>query len=129
MHHVRIYHYITNKRIKMEVMTFKVVKEFSRTPSARVAKEGRFPGTDLRRIITPLIRQALREKKSFLIDLDGASGYGTSFLEEVFGGLIREEHFKYKELKGCLKIKSEEEPELEDEIWEYIIDASNENNN
>lgn len=110
----------------MDKIIFKVVKEFSRTPSARVAKEGRFPGTDLRSKITPFIKQALQEKNIFLIDLDGASGYGTSFLEEVFGGLIREEHFKYEELKGCLKIKSDEEPELIDEIWEYIKDASNE---
>ena len=113
----------------MDTIIFKVVKEFSRTPSARVAKEGRFPGTDLRSKITPLIRKALQDKKKFLIDLDGASGYGTSFLEEVFGGLIREEHFKYKELVSCLEIKTDEEPELEDEIWEYIKDARNEISN
>lgn len=113
----------------MDEIVFKVIKDFSRTPSARVAKEGRFPGTDLRSKITPLIRKALQEKRFFLMDLDGASGYGTSFLEEVFGGLIREEHFEYKELESCLKIKSDEEPELVEEIWEYIKDANNEKNN
>ena len=113
----------------MDKIIFKVVKEFSRTPSARIAKEGRYPGTDLRSKITPLIRLALQENNMFLIDLDGASGYGTSFLEEVFGGLIREEHFKHKELEKCLEIKSDEEPELVDEIWEYIKDAGNEKSN
>ena len=37
----------------MDKIIFKVVKEFSRTPSARIAKEGRYPGTDLRNKITP----------------------------------------------------------------------------
>lgn len=113
----------------MSDIIFNVVNEFSRTPSARVATEGKYPGTDLREKITPIIKQAIEQNKSFLIDLDGASGYGTSFLEEVFGGLIREEHFKYNDLKACLSIKSDEEPELIDEIWEYIEDANNENDN
>lgn len=113
----------------MNDIRFYVVKDFSRTPSARVAKEGKFPGTDLRDKITPLIKQAIEENRTFLIDLDGASGYGTSFLEEVFGGLIRVEHFKYSDLKTCLLIKSDEEPELIDEIWEYIEDANHESGN
>ena len=50
-------------------------------------------------------------------------------MEEVFGGLIREEHFGYDDLKTCLSIKSDEEPELIEEIWEYINDANNEKRN
>lgn len=113
----------------MENIEFSVVLEFSRTPSARVAKEGKFPGTELRGKIAPLIKEAIVKGVKFLIDLDGASGYGTSFLEEVFGGLIREEHFTFNELKRTLMIKSDEEPELIDEIWEYITDAADEKNN
>lgn len=110
----------------MNDIYFNVVKDFSRTPSARVAKEGKYPGTELRDKITPKIKAAIDKNVSFRIDLDGASGYGTSFLEEVFGGLIREEHIKLDDLKKCLKIKSDEEPELIEEIWEYIKDANNE---
>lgn len=113
----------------MSDIVFNVVKDFSRTPSARVAKEGKYPGTELRNKITPLIKQAIKLGVKFRIDLDGASGYGTSFLEEVFGGLIREEHFGYDDLKTCLSIKSDEEPELIEEIWEYINDANNEKRN
>ncbi|MFQ2188975.1 STAS-like domain-containing protein [Aeromonas jandaei] len=55
------------------------------------------------------------------IDLDGTRGYGSSFLEEGFGGLIRmgAPHSIIK----SLKIKSNEEPELEDEINGYIDEA------
>ena len=113
----------------MDDIIFNVVKEFSRTPSARTASEGKYPGTELRSKITPLIKQAIKANVKFKIDLDGASGYGTSFLEEVFGGLIREEQIKYEDLKNCLVIKSDEEPELIDEIWDDINDANNEINN
>ena len=61
----------------------------------------------------------------FLIDLDGTAGYGTSFLEEVFGGLVRIEHLSYEDLKKHLKIKSDEEEELIEECWSYIEDAEN----
>ncbi|MBH2774097.1 STAS-like domain-containing protein [Serratia marcescens] len=58
---------------------------------------------------------------SIVIDLDGTRGYGSSFLEEGFGGLIRM-GVPYSIVKS-LKIKTKEEPELEDEINEYIEDA------
>lgn len=103
---------------------FVVARDFSRTPSARIVEEGKFPGTELRDKITPLIKKALKDGVGFVIDLDGAAGYGTSFLEEVFGGLIRNENFSYKELSKVLKIKSDEEPELIEEIWEDIKEAS-----
>ena len=48
---------------------------------------------------------------------------GTSFLEEVFGGLIREEHIAYEDLRKYLDFISNEEPDLIDEIWGYIEDA------
>lgn len=112
----------------MDDIFFKVVTEFSRTPSARVAEEGKHPGEELRRSICPLIRRALENKVSLIIDLDGAAGYGTSFLEEVFGGLIRDEGFSRIQLQNVLKIISNEEPELEDEIWQDINEASDEYN-
>ena len=110
----------------MENIVFRVVTEFSRTPSARVAKEGKHPGEELRSIITPKIRKALENNVNFIIDLDEVAGYGTSFLEEVFGGLIREEGFSIDQLKNVLMIKSDEEPELIDEIWQDIMEAHDE---
>lgn len=108
----------------MENIVFKVVSEFSRTPSARIAKEGKHPGEELRNMITPKIRLALSNNVKFIIDLDEVAGYGTSFLEEVFGGLIREENFSLIQLQQVLEIKSDEEPELIDEIWQDIKDAN-----
>lgn len=56
-----------------------------------------------------------------LIDLDGTQGYGSSFLEEGFGGLIRAG--VPCDVVKSLEIKTDEEPELFDEIHEYIDDA------
>ena len=105
-------------------MIYIIADQFSRTPSARVESEGKFPGEQLREIITPLLKECISRKEKFCIDLDGTAGYGTSFLEEVFGGLVRIENIAYSDLKECLLIKSDEEEELVDECWSYIEDAN-----
>jgi len=99
---------------------FYVAKEFTTTPSARKVSEGKFSGFELREILTPLICEAIRNRQHFTVNLDGTAGYGTSFLEEVFGGLVRDEHFSKNDLKKYLIIISEEDPDLIDEIWEDI---------
>lgn len=107
----------------MSTRVFKIVDEFSITPSARTAEEGKFPGVELRNMIKPLLQEAIDNDGKLLIDLDEAAGYGTSFLEEVFGGLIRVEGFKYEDIIAHLEIKSDEEPELIEEIMQDIKDA------
>lgn len=103
-------------------MLFKISVDFSKTPSARTESEGKHPGESLRAMLVPLIRTCLETGEELTIDLDGTSGYGTSFLEEVFGGLIREEHFSFDQLQ-IIHYISEEEPDLIDEIMQDIIDA------
>lgn len=107
-------------------MIYSVALSFSRTPSARVESEGKFPGVELREIISPLIKDCISRKEVFTIDLDGTAGFGTSFLEEVFGGLIRHEGLSFEDLKLYLTIKSDEEEDLIEECWDYIKDANEE---
>lgn len=66
----------------------------------------------------PDFRQNPGEK--ILIDLDGTVGYGSSFLEEGFGGLLRM-GVPYS-IVTSLIIKSDEEPDLVEEIKDYIQD-------
>jgi len=63
----------------------------------------------------------LEKGKELTVDLDGTEGYGSSFLEESFGGLIRLGFDP--DLVFGIKIISNEEPELIDEIKGYIKDA------
>ena len=57
------------------------------------------------------------------IDLDGGYGYGSSFLEEAFGGLIRDLDEDYKQALEIIQIKSNDEPSLIEDITKYIEDA------
>lgn len=61
-------------------------------------------------------------KTPIVIDLDGTRGYGSSFLEEGFGGLLRMgvPYAIIKLFKDKRQMKSQE---LEDEIKDYIEDA------
>ena len=57
--------------------------------------------------------------------MDGVAGYGSSFLEEAFGGLVRVEGFTAEALKEKIRFVSED-PTLEKEIWDYVDDAEKE---
>jgi hypothetical protein len=103
-----------------------IKENFISTPGPRYKKEGKWSGEQLRiDLIYPNFIKAIEENKKFFIDLDGTSGYGTSFLEEVFGGLIRINKLKYSEINNLLELKSEEEPYLIEDIEEYLLDAKN----
>jgi hypothetical protein len=68
------------------MITIKVAQEFSRFPAGRFVTDGPFSGEHFR---TRFLEPHLRRKESLIVDLDGARGYGSSFLEEAFGGLVR----------------------------------------
>ncbi len=107
----------------MDSITIRVC-DFSKTPGSRYRDEGKkaHSGQEFREdILEPNFKIALANNKEILVDLDGTIGYGTSWLEEVFGGLTRV-YGKAKVLK-ILKFKSEEEDYLIDDIKQYINDA------
>jgi hypothetical protein len=108
----------------MPQITVKIATEFTRTPGSRYRSEGEFSGQSFRNsVLLPKVRQAVDKREPLLVDLDGTAGYATSFLEEAFGGLVREEGVDGATLLALLKIKSNEEPYLEDDIRRYILDA------
>ncbi len=107
-------------------ITLNVAKEFSPTPGFRTKDEGPFPAVDFRdKLLFPKLKDAIENDDILLVDLDGSSGYGTSFLEEAFGGLIRVCHLRYSDIEVHLKLKSEDDPSYIDEIKGYINDANN----
>ena len=101
-------------------VTVSVARDFSPVPAGRFISDGEVSGQVFReKVLVPL----LKKSNSLIIDLDGCEGFGSSFLEEAFGGLIREEHYKYDQLIARLSFKSEEEPTLIAEIMGYLSDA------
>ncbi|WP_276496692.1 STAS-like domain-containing protein [Pontibacter litorisediminis] len=108
-------------------MKISIAKDFTRTPGSRYKKEGEFSGELFREtILKDAVREAIKKNEKLTIILDGVAGYGTSFLEESFGGLIREDHIPYEDLIKTLIFVSKEEPYLENDIVEYIEDAAKE---
>jgi hypothetical protein len=99
-----------------------IAEEFANTPGARNIDEGSFSGEEfLQKALLPAFKHALKEGQTILIDLDGAEGYATSFLEEAFGGLAR--IYEPNKVLEILEFKSFDEPLLEDEIKLYIKEA------
>lgn len=97
------------------------IKDFTQFPGARFKQLGPFSGEEFRDdYLLPAIE---KYDSDVQINLDGVFGYGSSFLEEIFGGAVR---------KGCSKetiraivnnLVSDDDPDLIDEIDEYVKDA------
>lgn len=98
--------------------TIKVALDFSREPGGRHASDGPFSGETFR----GLLHRAFQKPGDVTVELDGVRGYGSSFLDEAFGGLIREGLVGYAEVKNRLVLVSERKYLL-DEIRECIEDA------
>jgi hypothetical protein len=99
--------------------------DFSRTPGARFPEEGEFSGKEFREeILLPKLKEAIKTKDKLEVNLDGTAGMGTSFLEEAFGGLIREDKVKYDDIMNIIVFKSDDDPEYKDEILSYMQEAN-----
>lgn len=98
------------------------VRDFSKTPGTRHVDEGLFSGEDFRqKVLDDQFNKALKRHVKLVVNLDRTIGYGTSWLEEVFGGLVRD--FDKEKVEQTLEFISEEEPYLIDDINGYIKDA------
>lgn len=63
-----------------------IAEDFSKYPGGRYRTDGPHSGEAFREDV---LRRELRNHDILTIVLDGTAGYGSSFLEEAFGGLIR----------------------------------------
>lgn len=103
------------------MVTINISKDYSSTPGARFRTDGPFSGEEFReKFLEKYFTDPCNQEKITII-LDGTSGYGTSFLEEAFGGLARK--FSKKQCLDKLEFVSNEEPLLIEEIKQYIADA------
>ena len=82
-----------------------IAEDFSKYPGGRFREDGKGNGTTFREdILVPAIKSGDKVE----IRLDGASGYPSSFLEEVFGGLVRKEKLSPEVIKNKLTYKADE---------------------
>jgi len=108
----------------MKHKTIYIAKEFSETPAGRYYTDGTYTGQRFRE---EFLYPALTKNDEVEINLDNTLGYGSSFLEEAFGGLIREKGMTISELEEKLTITSSRKLYL-NRIWQYLKDAQFEKN-
>lgn len=108
----------------MADLILNIAKDFSRCPGARFRSEGDFSGEEFRTdYLVPKIKLAIEKGVNLIIVLDGSAGYSTAFIEESFGGLIRNDKFSLKELNDVLVFVSDEDPSYVDDIKAYMEHA------
>jgi len=98
-----------------------IAKDFSKHPAGRFFEDGPFSGQKFRdELLIPLLNSIESDDK-FTIYLDGTRGYGSSFLEEAFGGVVRKLGANVQKKLHFIS----QRPSLLKEITEYMQDATN----
>ncbi|MHB1174794.1 MAG: STAS-like domain-containing protein [Sulfuriferula sp.] len=97
-----------------------IARDFGRYPAGRYLTDGPYSGQAFRENI---LKPALSSGNEIVyIEFDGARGLASSFLEEAFGGLVRE-GYNSQTLLDRLQLQSND-PTLVQEIKEYISSQS-----
>jgi hypothetical protein len=96
-----------------------IAKDFTRYPSGRYKRNGSTSGEEFR---DRFLRDPISKREQVTVDFDGTVGYGSSFLEEAFGGLVRSVRMPSEEILSLLILKSSDES-ICDEVRIYIKEA------
>lgn len=103
--------------------TISIASDFSDVPAGRHRVDGPWSGEAFREdLLAPAIEQAIAEGDTVSVDLDGVEGFGSSFLDEAFGGLVRYGYASSSQLRAVLTIRHSERglSLYESQIWEYV---------
>ena len=93
-----------------------IANDFSKYPGGRFPEDGEFSGQEFReRFLEPAVIKQERTRICF----DGTRGYGSSFLEEAFGGLMRKMNLTEKDFFSIFELNSSR-PSLIEEVKSYI---------
>lgn len=102
--------------------TITIADDFSKFPAGRFREDGEASGAAFR---DDLLVTALQDAEKVEVVFDGVAGFGSSFLEEAFGGLVRERHLRKAFLDEHLHLRADD-PDLTDFVQlarRYITDA------
>ncbi|TSD59064.1 DUF4325 domain-containing protein [Variovorax sp. KBS0712] len=97
-----------------------VATDFAKSPAGRYFSDGPNSGERFRE---ELLYPALQEGDVEVV-LDGVLTMGSSFLDEAFGGLVREKKCTPVELRKKLVVKSRLQTYV-NKVWSYIDDPKN----
>lgn len=103
------------------MQTISIARDYTPYPGGRYRKNGKGSGQEFREeYLVPIFQ----ENRTATIDLDGASGYPPSFLEEAFGGLVRK-GYSVDEIKQRIQLSAGPAYEsYKHMIWGYVERAA-----
>ena len=104
--------------MKNDSYIISICSDFSKFPGGRYDSDG---PNNAQRFKREVLLPALDQYEFIEIDFEGIAGVGSSFLEETFGGLIRDNGFSADEIYRRIKFKTRQG--RIDEIKSYIDDA------
>ncbi len=99
---------------KYTICNINIARDFSKFPGQGFNTAARFRDD----ILVP----ALQRYAYVTVELDGTMGFSSSFLKEVFGGLITHHDFTAEQLERQLNIVSKTDYSLAIETWSYIAE-------
>ena len=85
----------------VETVSVNVAKQFTKLPGVRYKHLGKYSGEEFRQ---KFLIEPLKQGKTVIVELDGVRGYGSSFLEEAFGGTVRELDLDIIDAQNRIKI-------------------------
>ena len=89
-----------------DAVNLDIAKEYSPYPAGRDEGDGPYNGEKFRRDhLLPKYNAAKRSDTNLSVSLAGVMSFGSSFLEEAFGGLVRKENVQKADLRRRLKIE------------------------
>lgn len=97
-----------------------IASDFSDVPVGRFRTDGPNSGERFR---TEFLVPALAEHDVVTVNLDGVEGFGSSFLEEAFGGVVRELGLTLNEATRRIRLVAER-PTYVLELQQYMRDAA-----
>jgi hypothetical protein len=101
-----------------------IAKDFQPVPGGRFPWEGPNSGEEFREKCLRAKYDAARKLNvPLIVELDGTSGYASSFLEEAFGGLVRKRYADKADLLKRLRIVSKVQPKWVTRIERYVRTA------
>ncbi len=104
-------------------MTISIAEDFSDVPAGRFLNDGDWSGERFREeFLIPALKDA-DKKHPVIININGTEGYGSSFLEEAFAGLIRKGYTK-EDIAEKLQIEANDTYDIYKKIiLEYLKEA------
>ena len=106
---------------------YDVAKEYYPRPMGRARKDGLHSGERFREEVLLPFFESLKDNPNqiLILDFNGISTAGSSYLEESFGGLIRENGYRKSDLNKHIRIVVDDDLKelITDRIEKYINDA------